>query len=283
MQKIAGNRCQTSSKYLPQPLGFPFRNCPILWQDLGCPKYLNQSSAMFFILGQSGVQYQLTASTASTQTPTSYTGSLIYDVIKLGTLKRKGGKIYLHFLVFSLVSMGTIKQDHERCSGSCDFHMRATLENGDVWRHMIFVDVWLLWPLGLRVDPVDVVIRQWMPLRAKIYSQHPVSPMSTDFPTLRTLSLCLFSWMQGSIVTDNETYPPTLTDGICGKTDDGFLDISEKYKLEIASTFECAVICIISGIVINTSQYSPLSLCLQSPLISLSFPTLHVISRKNKV
>ena len=35
----------------------------------------------------------------------------------------------------------------------CDFRLGATLANGDVLRHIKFVDIWLLWQLGLRVDP----------------------------------------------------------------------------------------------------------------------------------
>ena len=114
----------------------------------------------------SGVQYWLTASQRPTRRPISYPGFLRCDVIKLEALKRKAWKICLHLLVIHWYQGARSKQDRGCCSGSCDFCLRAMLENGEVWHHITFVDVWLLRQLGLCVDAVGVLSRHWMPLIA---------------------------------------------------------------------------------------------------------------------
>ena len=98
----------------------------------------------------SGVQCWLTASTGLRVDRHHTPRSCGYDVGAV-TLKSKEVTFTSFFLTF--FSCNIIKQDYEHIcrSGSLSWFL---LESGaGKRRHIKFVDVWLLWQLGLRVDP----------------------------------------------------------------------------------------------------------------------------------
>ena len=69
-------------------------------------------------------------------------------------LKSKVFTFASFFLLFSLVALSKMTASTLAVWAPFrDFRLQGTQANGDVWRHIKFADIWLLWQLGQRVDP----------------------------------------------------------------------------------------------------------------------------------
>ena len=100
----------------------------------------------------SGVQWRLTASTDLCVNRRHTPHSCGYDVGRCCS-KSKSLTFANFFLHFSYTTLSKrITSTLAVWAPFGDFRLRATLANGDVWRHIKFNDLWLLWQPGLRVD-----------------------------------------------------------------------------------------------------------------------------------